>query len=156
MKISDFFTASTGEKAKLYTLTNGTGFEVDVTDWGGTLTALRTPGRDGMVDVLLGYKNPADYEANSPYIGALIGRFANRIPKIQRQRPERIDGILVHDQFSVLQRCHGIVKIHLFSFALQTQIQIINAVIPHRQLMKSREPRQIGGGTAILLQPVIH
>ena len=81
MKINDFFTASTGEKAKLYTLVNGTGFELDVTDWGGTLVALRTPDRNGnMVDVLLGHQTPASYEENDPYFGALIGRFANRIP----------------------------------------------------------------------------
>ena len=81
MKINDFFTAAGGETAKLYTLTNGTGFEVDVSDWGGTLVSLRTPDRDGKsVDVLLGFQNPEDYGHKGPYFGALIGRFANRIP----------------------------------------------------------------------------
>lgn len=80
MLIQDFFTTSDGKTAKLYSLTNAHGFQVDVTDFGGVLVNLFTPDRDGKpTDVLLGFRNPADFEANPPYFGQLVGRLANRL-----------------------------------------------------------------------------
>ena len=76
----DFFQLPDGGSATLYTLSGKDGFEVDVTDFGGALVAVRTPDRNGKcVDVLLGFGNPADYRENDPYFGALVGRYANRI-----------------------------------------------------------------------------
>ncbi len=80
MEVMDFFKSSDGRTAKLYRLRNKSGFEVDITDFGGALVSIRTPDRNGKsVDVLLGFGNPADYEENDPFFGALIGRVANRI-----------------------------------------------------------------------------
>ena len=80
MEVKDFFRTPAGESAKLYRLANRSGFEVDVTDFGGALVAIRTPDRGGRTtDVLLGYGNPSDYIANGSYFGAMIGRVANRI-----------------------------------------------------------------------------
>lgn len=80
MKVSDFFHTPDGECAKLYRLGNRSGFEVDITDFGGALVAIRTPDREGRAtDVLLGFGEPSDYVENTPFFGAVIGRVANRI-----------------------------------------------------------------------------
>ena len=76
----DFFTLPDGRTAKLYTLRNSGGATVDICDWGGIITAIRVPDRAGKpTDVALGWKNPADYITDPGYIGALVGRVANRI-----------------------------------------------------------------------------
>ncbi len=80
MNVRDFFTAPCGRVAKLYEMRNQSGFGVDVCDFGGVLVNLYAPDRDGkMVDVLLGFKDPADYVKNGSFFGAMIGRVANRI-----------------------------------------------------------------------------
>ena len=80
MKTTDFFTLPSGETAKLYTLENSSGAFVRVTNWGGIVTAIAVPDRNGrLTDVALGWKDPADYREDPGYIGALVGRVANRI-----------------------------------------------------------------------------
>jgi aldose 1-epimerase len=66
----------------LFTLFNGNGMEVRVTDFGGIITHLFVPDRHGVRgDVVLGYDNLEAYLAASPYFGALIGRYGNRIAR---------------------------------------------------------------------------
>ncbi len=73
---------STGEIAHLYTLTNDDGMRVCITDFGGAIVSLIAPDRNGkLTDVVLGYDSLADYEATDGYLGALVGRYANRIAK---------------------------------------------------------------------------
>ena len=80
MQGRDFFTLPDGRVAKLYTLTNGKGFEANVTDMGGAVVSIITPDRDGNpTDVVLGHGKAEAYEANGPFMGAQIGRYANRI-----------------------------------------------------------------------------
>lgn len=74
-----FGVASGGQPVVLYTLSNGT-TEVDISNYGATMVAIRTPGADGMVrDVLLGYDDVTGYETKGQYLGAVIGRNGNRI-----------------------------------------------------------------------------
>lgn len=69
-----------GRAATLYTLRNTHGFEARITDFGGTVVALRTPDRDGtFANVALGFDRVEDYIGRSPYFGALIGRIGNRV-----------------------------------------------------------------------------
>ena len=71
-----------GETANLYTLMNDQGVTAEISDFGGTLVSLKTPDRNGkMTDVVLGYDSVRDYEAADGYLGALVGRYANRIAK---------------------------------------------------------------------------
>lgn len=64
----------------IYTLTNPLGFEVSVTNYGGAVTSLKTPDRDGNFgEIVLGFESLDDYVHNPRYFGALIGRHANRI-----------------------------------------------------------------------------
>jgi len=69
-----------GEPVTRYTLSDGTGFSAAVVDWGATIVSIRTPDAQGRVaDVVLGFDRWEDYRTNPPYLGATIGRFANRI-----------------------------------------------------------------------------
>jgi len=73
-----------GQALSLYTLTNSHGAQVQVTNFGGTVTSIKVPDRRGKLgDVVLGYDSSAPYVANTggTYFGALIGRYANRIAK---------------------------------------------------------------------------
>ena len=55
---------------------------VKIITYGGIVTEIDTPDRHGKIaDVALGFDNLADYVAKSPYFGAIIGRYANRIAK---------------------------------------------------------------------------
>ncbi|MGZ3451206.1 MAG: aldose epimerase family protein [Polyangiales bacterium] len=77
---SEFGVTSRGEAASLYTLENASGMRVEITNYGGIVRSLTAPDRDGVfADVVLGYRSLAEYEHESPYFGAVIGRFANRI-----------------------------------------------------------------------------
>ena len=69
-----------GTSVDLYTLKNSKGLEVEITNYGGAVVAIRTPDRRGrMGDIALGYAEPSGYVADTSYFGALIGRYANRI-----------------------------------------------------------------------------
>ena len=75
-----FGKTSDNEDVSQYTLKNRKGMEVSVISYGGIITSLKAKGRDGKYeDVVLGFDNLRDYENKSPYFGALIGRFGNRI-----------------------------------------------------------------------------
>lgn len=77
-----FGTTSRGEAVSVYTLQNAHGMEVRVIDYGGIILSLRVPDRNGRFDdVVLGYDALADYERSSPYFGAIIGRYGNRIAR---------------------------------------------------------------------------
>jgi len=64
-----------------FTLRGESGLQLRALNLGGIVTHLLVPTRDGqMIDVALGFDNPADYTHNPSYLGALIGRVAGRIP----------------------------------------------------------------------------
>ncbi|MDO6809634.1 aldose epimerase family protein [Zobellia galactanivorans] len=69
-----------GKEVLLYTLTNENGMVVKITDFGGTITAIRVADKEGFFeDVVLGFDNLEQYKAEHPCFGATIGRVANRI-----------------------------------------------------------------------------
>ncbi|MHB1036632.1 MAG: aldose epimerase family protein [Pirellulales bacterium] len=69
-----------GQSVDLYTLTNASGMQVSITNYGGIVTALAVRDRQGqLADVVLGYDALDGYLAKTPYFGALIGRYGNRI-----------------------------------------------------------------------------
>jgi aldose 1-epimerase len=71
-----------GTPADLFTLRNSHGTEVKISNYGGIVTAFKVADRTGqMGDVVLGYDQLAGYLASTPYFGALVGRYANRIAK---------------------------------------------------------------------------
>lgn len=63
-----------------FTLKNSKGAEARIINYGGIITAVRVPDKQGkMGDVVLGYDNLEGYLKETPYFGALIGRYGNRI-----------------------------------------------------------------------------
>jgi aldose 1-epimerase len=78
-----FGTLPGGETVDLYTLTNASGMQAEITNYGGILVSLKTPDRRGQrADVLLGYDTLDGYRNDTAtYFGALVGRYANRIAK---------------------------------------------------------------------------
>jgi aldose 1-epimerase len=77
-----FGTLPSGQSIQLFTLRNAHGIEVQFTNYGGIITSLKTPDRAGhFSDIVLGYDNLQSYVANSPYFGAIVGRYANRIAR---------------------------------------------------------------------------
>ncbi|MGY6520100.1 MAG: aldose epimerase family protein [Mongoliitalea sp.] len=66
--------------AKLFFLDNGNGMHVEISSFGGIITKLIAPDRDGNSEnIVLGYETVGDYDTNDYYFGAAIGRFGNRI-----------------------------------------------------------------------------
>ena len=77
---SSYGRLSGGEAVDHYRLRNANGVEVCIINYGGIVTSLQVPDRAGaMANVVLGFDNLADYETRSPFFGALIGRYGNRI-----------------------------------------------------------------------------
>jgi len=69
-----------GDSVHLFTLTNRHGLEIRVIDYGGLVISLKTRDRTGALgDIVLGYDSLAGYLKSTPYFGALVGRYANRI-----------------------------------------------------------------------------
>ncbi|GAB3493346.1 galactose mutarotase [Spirosoma knui] len=71
-----------GQEADIYTLRNEAGMEAKITNYGGILVSLTAPDKNGTFeDVTLGFDSLATYEKGSPFFGALVGRYGNRIAK---------------------------------------------------------------------------
>ncbi len=78
-----FGTLPDGTAIEVFTLTNAHGLVVRAITYGGIIVSLHAPDRDGRLDdIVLGYDTVDGYvKDNSPYFGAIIGRFGNRIAK---------------------------------------------------------------------------
>lgn len=69
-----------GAAIDMYVLKNKNGVEADVINFGATLVSLKVPDRSGnLADVVLGFKDIDGYVDGKAYLGATIGRYANRI-----------------------------------------------------------------------------
>ncbi|MFZ0827758.1 MAG: aldose epimerase family protein [Verrucomicrobiia bacterium] len=69
-----------GTPVEIYTLQNSKGTEVRIMTYGGIVQSLKIPDQHGKFDdVVLGYDTLDGYLTNSPYFGALVGRYGNRI-----------------------------------------------------------------------------
>lgn len=75
-----FGTTPEGQAVEQFTLRNNNGIEIRAITYGGIITHLMTPDRNGtMGDIVLGFDELAPYIAGTPYFGAIIGRYGNRI-----------------------------------------------------------------------------
>ncbi|MDB5262174.1 MAG: aldose epimerase [Adhaeribacter sp.] len=76
-----------GTELQLYTLRNENGMQVKITNYGGIVTSILTPDKNGKPgDVVLGFDKGEGYTSDAylksgPYFGALVGRYGNRIAK---------------------------------------------------------------------------
>jgi aldose 1-epimerase len=66
----------------IYTLRGAGGMEARICNYGGILVSLKVPDRAGHLDdVVLGFDDLEGYLTHSPYFGALVGRYGNRVAK---------------------------------------------------------------------------
>ncbi len=73
-----------GAEVELFTLRNAAGMEIRAISYGGIITSLRVPDRNGRFDdVVLGFDRLEDYLEDHPFFGAIIGRYGNRIARGQ-------------------------------------------------------------------------
>jgi len=78
--VESFGKLPSGEEVRLFTLTNKNGMEARIMNYGGAIVSLKTPDRNGqLADVVLGFDSLDGYLKGSPYFGALVGRYGNRI-----------------------------------------------------------------------------
>lgn len=72
--------APSGESIERYTLRNANGLRADIMTYGATLMRLETPDRAARLgNIVLGFDQLAPYLQGTPYFGAIVGRYANRI-----------------------------------------------------------------------------
>jgi aldose 1-epimerase len=73
---------SEGQEVGLFTLSREGAPTVAVTSYGAYVVSILAPDRDGKtVDVVLGYRDLAGYLGDPGYLGAVVGRYANRIAR---------------------------------------------------------------------------
>ena len=81
---SAFGRTADGTPVDLYVLINTNGVEVRVITFGGIITSVRVPDRNGrFADVVHGFDALDSYVAAHPYFGAIVGRYGNRIGTAQ-------------------------------------------------------------------------
>ncbi|MEL0455869.1 aldose epimerase family protein [Flavobacteriaceae bacterium SZ-1-7] len=79
---SDYGIMPDSTTVEQYVLKNANGVEMNVITFGGRITSLKVPNKNGEFEnVVLGFDNLDDYLKDNPFFGALIGRFGNRIAK---------------------------------------------------------------------------
>ena len=79
---TEFGTLKNGTVVYKYTLENKIGTKVSIITYGGIITNLKTFNKLGALeDIVLGYNSLEEYIKESPYFGAIIGRYGNRISK---------------------------------------------------------------------------
>jgi aldose 1-epimerase len=77
---ADFGATTSGQAVEIYTLRNPHGAEARILTYGGIVQSLCVPDKNGQfADVVLGYDHLQGYLDQTPYFGALIGRYGNRI-----------------------------------------------------------------------------
>ena len=79
--VKTFYGLAGADSVFQHTLSNAGGMQIKILDYGGTVTNINVPDRDGALgDVILGFDSLAGYlQPGDPYFGCLVGRYANRI-----------------------------------------------------------------------------
>ena len=97
-----------GRDVYRYTLENARGMRVCVIEYGCAVTHIFVPDKTGgLRDVVLGYENLAGYEAGTASLGALVGRYANRIEGAAFELDGRRYELEANDGPNHLHGCFG-------------------------------------------------
>jgi aldose 1-epimerase len=87
-----------GRPVDVFTLTNGNGLEMRAISYGAIIVSIHAPDRAGHFDdVVLGHDDLAGYLAKSPYFGAVVGRYANRIAHGHLALEGRVHQLAIND-----------------------------------------------------------
>ncbi|HEB32162.1 MAG TPA: galactose mutarotase [Spirochaetes bacterium] len=82
LKKETFGTMPDGVNVEKIKIQNASGISTEIINYGCIITSLRMPGRDGkMGNIVLGMDSLEEYFTKSPFFGAIVGRFANRISR---------------------------------------------------------------------------
>ncbi len=82
IEMEKFGVMNDGTTVQLFTLKNDNEIEVSITNYGGIITSLKVPDKNGNIDdVVLGFSDLEKYKSGHPFFGAITGRYANRIAK---------------------------------------------------------------------------
>ncbi|MGY8770081.1 MAG: aldose epimerase family protein [Pirellulales bacterium] len=77
---TSFGKTAEGDEITLWTINNGNGIEMKVTNFGAIITSLSTPDKEGnSANINAGFDTLAPYFGDHPYFGSTVGRYANRI-----------------------------------------------------------------------------
>jgi aldose 1-epimerase len=80
VKRAPFGTTPTGELVEQIEIANANGVRLEILSFGGVIRSIHLPDRDGVfADVALGYDTLDGYLGDNAYLGALVGRVANRV-----------------------------------------------------------------------------
>lgn len=69
------------QQVSIFSLKNENGFECQITNFGARIVSFFVPMKENKIDVVLGYECIEDYQQDDFYLGAIAGRYANRIAK---------------------------------------------------------------------------
>lgn len=93
-----FGTLPDGAKVDIYTLKNSKNMSVTITNFGGIITSILVPDKNGKIaDVELGYNQLDKYIDNDGYLGAVIGRHANRIENAEFELNGKVYELVKND-----------------------------------------------------------
>lgn len=93
-----FGTLPDGTAVDIFTLKNSKNMSVDIINFGGIIVSIRIPDKNGNIaDVALGYEQLDKYIDNDAYIGALVGRHANRIEDARFELNGKVYELLKND-----------------------------------------------------------
>ena len=80
MESSHYGTTSDGHSVQIFTLRNAKGLEAQVIEYGAILASVKVPDQDGKIsEITLNHQTLSDWENDESFLGAVAGRFANRI-----------------------------------------------------------------------------
>jgi aldose 1-epimerase len=132
---NEFGKTRDGNAVELFTITNKSGASAKVMTYGAVLVSLQMPDRDGKRgDVVLGFDRLEDYLKKSPYFGAIVGRYGNRIGGATFKLGEAVFKLDANENGNTL---HG--GRHGFDKALWAAVQIDSQTIELTYLSKDGE-----------------
>jgi aldose 1-epimerase len=141
---TEFGKTSDGSPVHLFTLANKIGASVQIMNYGAIVVSLKMPDRDGKLDdIVLGFDDLPSYIRSSPYFGAIVGRYGNRIGGAAFT----LDGVLykldANERGNILHGGH-----HGFDRALWTVAKVDNHSIELTYMSKDGEAGFPGNLTA--------
>jgi hypothetical protein len=120
-----------GVQVDLYTLTNSHGLVCNIITYGGIITELHVPDRDGKsADVVLGCDSLKAYEQDHSYYGAILGRVANRIAKGRFTLDGKTYTLATRVSTGRFGRLRPSAGTMLFHFAWPTRVPTARKVFP--------------------------
>lgn len=99
-------------KLHTYKLENNQGVVLEFMNFGAKIIAVKIPDKNGFADIALGYDTPEEFLSGDGYVGAICGRFANRISN---------GGFTLNNQFVALEKNNGPNHLHGGNKGFHTQ-----------------------------------